>query len=99
MKFRTITDSVYELDLISKRFRRMSGEIAPTPRVGQDGKWKSYMEVSFPVVGRPTWVTWEVVSDNGMIVMKTTATSPVKEVFDFTETDEVVFRSFLKPSC
>lgn len=42
MKLLTETGSVYELDVIEKRARRLQGVSDPTPRVGQDGVWKKY---------------------------------------------------------
>ena len=96
MKIRTQTGSMYELDLIENRFRRLTGEGVPTPRMGNDGQWKTYQEARFPVVGEPLLVIWRTTDDG---VMQTTMTSPVKDIFDFTESDMAVCSSFDTGSC
>jgi hypothetical protein len=43
---KTITGSVYEIDTISKRIRRINGTHAPTSRQGNDGEWKVYASLT-----------------------------------------------------
>jgi hypothetical protein len=46
MRFKTATGSVYELDQLEKKVRRLTGVENPTPRQGTDGEWKEYKSVS-----------------------------------------------------
>lgn len=85
MKFKTETGSVYEVDFWNKKFRRLSGEGSPTPRLGADGGWKDYHSISIPVVGEPTTVFW---NNNG----KATMTSRLTEVVEETPKDKSFFK-------
>lgn len=38
--------SRYEIDTYNNRVRRVSGDDNPTPRQGEDGVWKDYVEIS-----------------------------------------------------
>jgi hypothetical protein len=58
MIFKTITGSVYEIDNENKQLRRVNGLEDPTPRVGLDGVWKPFVEVTTPVVGKPVTILW-----------------------------------------
>lgn len=60
MKFETETGSLYEVDLESKKIRRLNGKGNPTPRQGQDGQWKKYINISpsFPVIGQSVLISW-----------------------------------------
>lgn len=42
IKFTTETGSIYEMDEIDGRIRRLSGNHAPTSRQGEDGSWRNY---------------------------------------------------------
>lgn len=52
-------NSCYELDLVSKKIRRLKGSEDPTPRQGDDGAWKEYTDIVGPVPGKPMLVLWE----------------------------------------
>ena len=41
----TETGSIYEIDNINKKIRRLSGQENPTPRIGQDGQWRKFKTI------------------------------------------------------
>ncbi len=57
-RFTTETGSVYEVDAATKFIRRLSGVNDPSPRQGQDGVWKSYVECEARV-GERTVIVWD----------------------------------------
>jgi hypothetical protein len=77
--FRTETGSVYELDQTGKRLRRIEGMTAPTPRMGADGEWKDFVDISAVVTGLSVLVIWRWVEEDGLPVAKSTWTSRVVE--------------------
>lgn len=58
VKFKTASDSEYELDLEKKLIRRLSGSNLATNRQGSDGDWKSYHSISDVMVGRAVLIVW-----------------------------------------
>lgn len=68
MYFLTETGSVYEIDEVGRRIRRLSGVKDPTPRQGKDGEWKSYFSTA--MVGKNFLIVW---NDGG----EGTMTSPI----------------------
>jgi hypothetical protein len=57
---RTESGSVYELDQVNKRVRRLSGVRAATARQGADGAWRQYDQLGpdTPTVGLPLFFKW-----------------------------------------
>lgn len=51
-------NSSYEFDLEQKRVRRLRGVNDPTPRLGTDGEWRTYVEVSDPQIGQSFVIRW-----------------------------------------
>lgn len=60
MVFHTISGSVYEVDLTKKCVRRLAGKEDPTPRQGDDGKYKQYEELLPPIpeAGKSLFIFW-----------------------------------------
>jgi hypothetical protein len=56
MKIKT-ENSVYEIDYIRYRVRRISGTNPPTPRFAPDGEWKSYQDIR-PTIGGSLFFQW-----------------------------------------
>ena len=81
MIFRTTTGSVYEIDRQANRVRRMAGVKDPTPRQGPDGEWKTFVDCMGVYVGSQALFIWEEVEKDGVPIMKTTATSPIVEIY------------------
>lgn len=75
MLFKT-TFSAYEINLEQSKIRRLNGAVDPTPRQGQDGVWKEYLEVSSIKKGHPVLITWKIEDE----VRRVTETSPVVEI-------------------
>lgn len=57
MQFRT-QNSVYEVDLVKKRIRRMDGDFTATPRQGKDGEWKNFVHITPIVEGHGVYIVW-----------------------------------------
>lgn len=79
MTFRTESGSVYEVDDLGTRVRRVEGLGDPTPRVGSDGEWRACESV-YVKLGRPAFILWAVVEVDGQRVERATETSRVVEV-------------------
>lgn len=79
MIFRT-ESSTYEVDRAGRRIRRVSGKGPPTPRMGEEGEWRRYSDLSEVRVGEPVVVLWAMGEESGLAVARTTVTSPVREV-------------------
>jgi hypothetical protein len=45
MKVFTETGSIYEINADSKQIRRLEGKLAPMPRIGKDGEWRTFKEL------------------------------------------------------
>lgn len=58
MRFITISGSTYEVDQDNKKIRRLKGKADPTPRQGQDGVWREYINLSPIVVGQAVLIQW-----------------------------------------
>lgn len=39
-------NSVYEVNHAEKQVRRLEGIANPTPRIGEDGVWRTYLEIN-----------------------------------------------------
>ena len=81
MRFTTTTGSVYELDAVNNRVRRISGLHEPTPYQGVDGEWSEYrdtLSAAPPRIGEPMFFWWDTVGDT----MRMTMTSPVMAIGD-----------------
>lgn len=77
--FFTASGSVYEVNTLFKKIRRLDGSQEPTPRQGQDEQWKYYEEISEIKVNSPVLISWSFNEDASVI--EGTMTSPVVEVF------------------
>lgn len=73
--FRTESGSVYELDLVARRLRRLSGNAPPTRNQANDGEWKQFHSISEIEVGERPHVVWEF---DGLL--RTTLMSRVVEI-------------------
>jgi hypothetical protein len=85
MRFETQSGSIYEVDETNKQARRVYGMYAGTERLGTDGNWRSYSDITSPiVVGQPVMIVWGTAgnlnSDFAEVVVKTTLTSVVVAV-------------------
>ncbi len=84
MTFTTQSGSTYELDVERKRVRRLSGARAPEPRLGTDGGWRSYKDVSDVRRGACVFITWPegtpLHAGSPSWAVPSTITSPVVEV-------------------
>ena len=90
MKFITKSGSVYEINTESKEIRRLNGKNDPTPRQGPDGQWRKYVDI-FPdpvEVGKSLVIRWgddtkplpETPTDEGLLIIPTTVTSPIQSL-------------------
>jgi hypothetical protein len=70
--------SLYEADDDKPQVRRLAGFHDPTPRQGEDGEWKEYVEMSPVVVGEHVIICWRWNTERG--VMETTITSLVEAI-------------------
>jgi len=77
--FKTATGSLYEIDQENKKFRRLSGILDPTLRVGKDGAWKEYRSLlpDVPTIDSVLMIVWRVTDDG---TWQTTVTSPIEEI-------------------
>ena len=76
MRFKTETSSIYEVDSISNKIRRLEGVANPTPRQGPDGEWKEYLSLDNCNVGQQALITWNIIEG----VAKCTQTSLIVEL-------------------
>jgi hypothetical protein len=58
MRFITISGSTYEVDQDNKKIRRLKGKADPTPRQGQDGEWREYINLSPIKIGEAVLIQW-----------------------------------------
>ena len=78
MKFNTMSGSTYEVDVINKQIRRLSGQRQASIRQGKDGEWKSYSK---------TLIT----PQNTMLIFWDKDVKPIIEgAMPATETTEIV---------
>jgi hypothetical protein len=75
MRFRT-GNSLYEVDTIGKRIRRLNGTFNPTPRQGPDGEWREFLDILNLQESQSAIIIWGVSGDT----LKTTMTSEIKEI-------------------
>lgn len=103
MKFITLSGSLYQVDTVNKKIRRLNGKNDPTPRQGEDGVFKSYegfgsiKEILAGndgklTVGEPALIVWiqsehASLSDEGGV--KTTLTSDVVEIIEDEDENQV----------
>jgi hypothetical protein len=81
MIFNTVSGSIYEVDETNKRIRRLEGKTLGTVRVGNDGDWKRYSNISEIKVGRSIVIVWGIDYDGGEYVKaRSTITSSVESV-------------------
>ena len=59
ISFTTESGSVYQVDPIQSRVRRLEGNASPLPRQGKDGEWKEYWTISEIEVGLPVCIIWD----------------------------------------
>jgi hypothetical protein len=96
MIFHTISGSTYEVNKSEKKIRRLNGITDPTPRMGEDGKWKNYLKLypDHPQVGQSVLIVWgndvdlmpetKEALERGEIdvALKVTTTSPIRSIVD-----------------
>ena len=80
MKFKTVTGSLYEIDLPNNRVRRLTGTKAVTNHQNDDGDWQDYLEVSEVKVGVGVFITWRYDIVEGDTIARNTLTSDVAEI-------------------
>lgn len=61
MEFTTKSGSVYEVDYVNKRIRRLSGKKDATGRQGPDGEWRTYKDIhpSQIELGSMVMIQWD----------------------------------------
>lgn len=69
-------DSTYEVDLGNCLIRRVKGVNPPTPNQGEDGKWRSYVQLA--IVDNSLMVVWGVDPSGDQVVVRRTWTSPIQ---------------------
>lgn len=82
--FTTESGSIYELDHEGRRLRRLSGA-TPQTRVGPNGKWKEFLDISPVEEGKPVSIVWQWDDEGGLLVARSTVTSCVTSVTTITE--------------
>lgn len=82
MIFKTVTDSLYEVDRENSRIRRVTGNREPTKRQGSDGEWREYENITDVGVGGPVLIHWKHAQPVVAGALPCTLTSPVKEIID-----------------
>lgn len=61
MIFHTLSGSTYEVDHENKRCRRVEGKPnADMPRMGPDGEWREYKQISGILRGCPVLIEWNM---------------------------------------
>lgn len=87
--FQTESGSTYELDREQRCLRRIEGMTDPTPRVGKDGDWRLFQDVSAIVEGAHVVIVWawdlrpgteNDPLDPGEVIARSTVTSKVVSV-------------------
>ncbi|MDZ7577316.1 MAG: hypothetical protein U0904_03975 [Candidatus Nanopelagicales bacterium] len=73
-------NSVYELDLDSRRIRRMASDHEPTPHQSDtpDGAWKDCLDVAICDDG--LMIVWRVDHEDGLAITRRTFTSPIMSI-------------------
>lgn len=103
MKFVTLSGSVYQVDTVNKKIRRLNGTADPTPRQGEDGVFKSYegfgsvTQILDGNEGKLTigegaiivWVQDEHESLTSFGGTKTTLTSDVIQIIEDTDENQI----------
>jgi hypothetical protein len=80
----TESGSRYEINTDSKQVRRLEGKLAPMPRIGKDGEWRTFKELlPEPIqVGMNLIIVWgddvKPLTEAGGI--PTTMTSPIARI-------------------
>jgi len=77
-QIKTESGSTYELDLENSKIRRLSGTHEPTARQGQDGQWRSYLDITEPEVGPSLFICWSYDEASGRA--ESTMTSSVTAI-------------------
>lgn len=80
--FKTETGSTYQVDHEVKRIRRLHNTkgLAPTERQGQDGEWKSYVDISLAMTGLRVSIVWKYDEVPNGVIARRTLTSRVVSV-------------------
>lgn len=73
----TASGSIYEIDQYESKIRRVSGSTPGTQRVGQDGEWRTFMDM---VIGETLFIVWR--QNPETLVLETTVTSPIERVWE-----------------
>lgn len=82
MIFQTESGSTYEIELQDKKVRRLNGTGDATPRMGTDGEWKSYVDISDLIIGSRILFVWQWDQDEeGQLVARSTVTSKIKSIW------------------
>lgn len=82
IKFKTATCSIYEVDMVNKRIRRLHGVNNPTDRQGEDGIWKQFEEITAIEPNKSVVIVWSRNLTGDVPVMKTTVTSAVDKILN-----------------
>lgn len=88
LRFETETGSIYEVDRDNKLIRRVVGISSGSKRIGNDGSWKKYIDISELIVGHNAVIQWgsdvELMSyyDDNTIVFPLTTTSNIVSIYD-----------------
>jgi len=80
--FRTESSSMYEVNIDERKIRRLHGANPATNRLGHDGEWKEFLNISELEIGESVVITWSISNEQEEFRLKTTVTSPI---IDFVE--------------
>lgn len=94
---KTESGSIYELDQANKRIRRIEGMQVPTPRMGSDGTWKTFVQADIVDMLDPDSsnvksndgctqqrlaIIWRWDLQDGTMIARSTLTSAIVEVHE-----------------
>lgn len=77
MVFKT-SNSIYQIDLLNKRIRKLESFLDPNNTTIDTDVWKHFCKITDPQIGQPTFIFWESKGFNKNILV--TITSEVLEI-------------------
>ncbi len=84
MRVRTDSGSVYDVDQVGKRIRRVHGRLGPNDTRPQDGIWRNFVGLDGPEIGQTMVVYW---STQGAGATETNLGFRTTAVLEITEFD------------
>jgi len=80
LRVTTETGSIYEVDLVHLRARRVTGDASTVSKNAADGEWRNFIRIDGPVVGERLNIFWD-----GKLFGKARSTSPVVSIENTNE--------------